>query len=235
MTAPRKDEPVITPADDALARLRDLAEAAVHGTCKVLSIGHACQCPLCDLDLVREDRARLLARIDQLKDDVAFHARCHTEAVNAAVKYEQSLSDSEARCRALEARIVADQHELVTLQQAVRAHRDARGDDRCWLDDESLYKALPEGYEPPARDTTVELKRCERFILNRHNPAMVYVSPQRRIEELEARIEQDRLDKISLQSVVAFCTEHHAATVVPVTASSDAGSPQDRADMEEQG
>ncbi len=119
MTAPRKDEPVITPAGDALSRLRGLAEAAVHGTCKVLSIGHACQCPLCDLDLVREDRARLLARIDQLKQDAAFHARCHTEAVNTAVKYEQSLSDSEARCRALEARIEQDTQTIASLEENV--------------------------------------------------------------------------------------------------------------------
>jgi hypothetical protein len=71
-------------------------------------------------------------------------------------------------------------------EAAIRAHRDARGDDRCWLDDEELYRALPEGYTPPARDTTVELARCEQFIAQRQNPATVYVSPQREIERLQA-------------------------------------------------
>jgi hypothetical protein len=74
------------------------------------------------------------------------------------------------------------------LEAAIRKHRDQRGDDRCWLDDEELYKTLPEGYTPPKRDSSVELKMCEKFIHCRHNPATTYVSPQRRIEELESLI-----------------------------------------------
>lgn len=68
---------------------------------------------------------------------------------------------------------------------AIRKHRDYRGDHRCWMDDEELYKVLPEGYTPPARDSAVEIKNCERFISCRQNPATVYVSPETRIEELE--------------------------------------------------
>lgn len=71
------------------------------------------------------------------------------------------------------------------LLAGVRRHRDERGDDRCWMDDEVLYRLLPEGYDPPARDTSVEIQNCERFILCRRNPETEYVSPQRRIEELE--------------------------------------------------
>lgn len=71
------------------------------------------------------------------------------------------------------------------LEAAIRSHRDQRGDDRCWLDDEKLYKVLPEGYTPPARDCTVELELCKRFIVSRHNPGTEYVSPQRLIEELQ--------------------------------------------------
>jgi hypothetical protein len=69
-------------------------------------------------------------------------------------------------------------------EHGIRAHRDARGDDRCWRDDEELYKLLPEGYEAPAFDSCVELDRCWQFIHSRHNPTTVYVSPQRRIEAL---------------------------------------------------
>lgn len=80
-------------------------------------------------------------------------------------------------------------HELQTridmLEGAIRKHRDQHGDDRCWMDDEELYRVLPEGYMPPVRDSSVELKMCERFIACRHNPATKYLSPQRRIEELE--------------------------------------------------
>lgn len=71
------------------------------------------------------------------------------------------------------------------LEEAIRKHRDQRGDSRCWLDDEELYKILPEGYTPPERDSSVELELCKKFIECRHNPGTEYVSPQRRIEELE--------------------------------------------------
>ncbi len=80
--------------------------------------------------------------------------------------------------------------EVERLRDAIRQHRDARGDDRCWMDDEELYKVLPEGYTPPARDTTVELASCEQYIACRHNPATEYVSPQRRIEQLESTVRQ---------------------------------------------
>lgn len=74
---------------------------------------------------------------------------------------------------------------LRALRAAVRTHRDQKGDDRCWRDDETLYGALPEGFTPPACDTLVELNNCLRYLTCRHHPATVYVSPQRRIEELE--------------------------------------------------
>jgi len=75
------------------------------------------------------------------------------------------------------------------LANAIRKHRDQKGDDRCWMDDEELYRLLPEGYEAPKRDSCVELKLCEKFIATRHNPNTEYVSPERRIEELEKQLE----------------------------------------------
>lgn len=68
---------------------------------------------------------------------------------------------------------------------AIRAHRDQRGDDRCFEDDETLYSVLPEGYTPPAREVAVELSFCEKFIRSRRHPRTEYVSPQREIERLE--------------------------------------------------
>lgn len=79
----------------------------------------------------------------------------------------------------------SDRAEVAALRNAIRKHRDQRGDDRCWLDDEDLYKELPEGYEVPARDTAVELENCNKFLCNRRNPSTKYDSPQRRIEEYE--------------------------------------------------
>jgi hypothetical protein len=78
--------------------------------------------------------------------------------------------------------------ELKDLRDVIRSHRDVKGDDRCWMDDADLYAALPEGYTPPARDTSVELANCERYIASRQNPATVYISPERRIETLEEQV-----------------------------------------------
>lgn len=61
--------------------------------------------------------------------------------------------------------------EIIRLRNAIRSHRDQRGDDRCWLDDEKLYAALPEGI--PAKthlDQELMLKNCARFIGTRQHP-----------------------------------------------------------------
>lgn len=80
--------------------------------------------------------------------------------------------------------------EVRRLRTAVRVHRDERGDDRCWLDDENLYRVLPEGYTPPPRSESVELELCKKFIACRHNPGTRYVSPQRRIGQLEEGVRE---------------------------------------------
>jgi len=80
-------------------------------------------------------------------------------------------------------------HRIMELEDAIRAHRDARGDDRCWMDDEELYGILPEGYTAPERDCNIELENCKKFIATRHNnPSTIYVSPQREIERLQGLV-----------------------------------------------
>ncbi|HEU4402033.1 MAG TPA: hypothetical protein VFT43_07995 [Candidatus Polarisedimenticolia bacterium] len=55
--------------------------------------------------------------------------------------------------------------EVLRLRQGIRQHRDERGDDRCWLDDQRLYSLLPDKKAAittlPPKD--VFLKSCERF------------------------------------------------------------------------
>lgn len=78
--------------------------------------------------------------------------------------------------------------EIKSLRDAIRKHRDQRGDDRCWLDDQELYKVLPEGIgDADTRLCTpdIMLENCKRFIASRHNPAIPYISPQRQIDGLE--------------------------------------------------
>lgn len=81
-------------------------------------------------------------------------------------------------------------HKITEYENAIRRHRNESGDDRCWMDDEELYKILPEGYTPPKRDSCVMLINCQRYIQSRQNPKTDYVSPQRHIEELELELGQ---------------------------------------------
>lgn len=82
--------------------------------------------------------------------------------------------------------ILAALDDLAADESAIRQHRDERGDDRCHADDGRLYAVLPEGDTRPATETAVTLENCAKFIECRQT-GREYVSPQRRIEELEAR------------------------------------------------
>ncbi len=80
--------------------------------------------------------------------------------------------------------------EIEKYQTAIRKHRDQKGDNRCWMDDEELYSVLPEGYIRPERDSCVELELCKKFIATRHNPNISYVSPEIEIEKLKSDLEK---------------------------------------------
>jgi hypothetical protein len=84
-------------------------------------------------------------------------------------------------------------HKLTT---AIRAHRDRRGDDRCWQNDITLWQVLPEGYVPPERDVRVEIENCKADIKSCHIPGVTYVSPQVEIDRLTAEVKalRERLD-----------------------------------------
>lgn len=75
--------------------------------------------------------------------------------------------------------------ELMRTRTEIRKHRDMPGDDRCYQDDAALYAVLPEGDTRPERETAVTIENCARYIASRQE-GREYVSPQRRIEELEA-------------------------------------------------
>ncbi len=60
-------------------------------------------------------------------------------------------------------------NELEKTRNAIRKHRDEKGHDRCWLDDQELYKILPETTEAdftlPCK--TEFLTECEKYWNNR--------------------------------------------------------------------
>ena len=79
------------------------------------------------------------------------------------------------------------------LRDAIRKHRDQRGDDRCVNDDYELYQALGEPIPAHACQLNapdIMIEDCKRFIESRHDPAKPYLSPQRRIDELQTGLRQ---------------------------------------------
>lgn len=68
------------------------------------------------------------------------------------------------------------QIQLLKLRNAIRQHRDEKGHDRCWMDDQRLYEVLPDKIDI---DTTLPsrecfLKNCEKFYENRQNGQVWY-------------------------------------------------------------
>jgi hypothetical protein len=63
--------------------------------------------------------------------------------------------------------------EAEKLRDAIRYHRDQKGDDRCWVDDLRLYEILPEGpvgYDSTLPTEEVFLENCKRFCRSRQVP-----------------------------------------------------------------
>jgi hypothetical protein len=55
--------------------------------------------------------------------------------------------------------------QIKSLREAIRYHRDQKGDDRCWLDDHSVWELLPDAVtEPTSLPAFGEMmKRCTAF------------------------------------------------------------------------
>lgn len=87
--------------------------------------------------------------------------------------------------------LVPASERVLQLETAIRNHRDQRGDDRCWIDDVELYALLPEGKgnsDLSLCHPDEMIENCKRYISARQDPSLVYISSQRKIEELEQQI-----------------------------------------------
>lgn len=62
-------------------------------------------------------------------------------------------------------------------RDAIREHRDEKGHDRCFLDDQKLYKTLPEAAEGDLALPCKEdfLVNCERYYEHRRDPIVTYL------------------------------------------------------------
>jgi len=67
--------------------------------------------------------------------------------------------------------------QVQVLRDAIRKHRDERGHDRCWLDDQKLYQSLPEASPgdlnlPPKEEF---IANCHRYWEHRQDPSVAFI------------------------------------------------------------
>jgi hypothetical protein len=111
----------------------------------------------------------------------------------------RALQAELATARAHNDRVTAEKDNLVN---AIRKHRDQRGDDRCWLDDEELYTVLGEP-QPNTRLVPKEqfLSNCSRFWEHRQNPNQPY----------ETEADRTNLLRLLLQRSIEVAEKWHAS------------------------
>ena len=107
--------------------------------------------------LVQDELAPLqLLRVEEVGDGSRYLLPCSRSAPQAVLDPDLDR-----------ATLAELQEQVMTLRRALREHRDAKGHDRCWLNDEVLYRLLPEGSQVsadlrlPPRDEF--LRRCAEY------------------------------------------------------------------------
>lgn len=84
------------------------------------------------------------------------------------------------------------------LEEAIRKHRDQRGDNRCWLDDVELYRSLRDELSEYAVDTELPpkcdfLMSCSRYWDQRQRPSDKNLTPScMTLAQLQAEVERLR-------------------------------------------
>lgn len=79
--------------------------------------------------------------------------------------------------------------EVQALRDAIRIHRDERGHDRCWFDDQKLYQSLPEALPgdldlPPKEEF---IQNCHRYWEHRQDPSVTFIRQKDVDNELAAK------------------------------------------------
>jgi hypothetical protein len=81
------------------------------------------------------------------------------------------------------------QLEIIKLRRLIRYHRDQKGNDRSWLDDELLYESLPETASniPVLATKEAFMEKCTRFFERRQAPS----NTKQTLEETHAPSDED--------------------------------------------
>lgn len=83
--------------------------------------------------------------------------------------------------------------EIERLKNAIRNHRDQKGDDRCWMDDQELYAVLGDGNlgDNTIGDPKKMLRNCEKFIAVRCQPGSSWIPYAELLEQNNLLIKQN--------------------------------------------
>lgn len=126
-----------------------------------------------------------------------FAVICNSEGEMVATAFAGTVQ--EARERAAYFVTCANAHESLAadnkrLREGIEKHRDQKGDDRCWLDDQELYAIVDpdikvEGSLPPRCDF---LASCERFWEQRQSTSDTFALDHPTIGQMERTIKRLR-------------------------------------------
>lgn len=91
--------------------------------------------------------------------------------------------------------------ENIRLKEAIRKHRDQKGDDRCWMDDQELYAELRDGNlgDNTVGDQSAMLRNCQRFVELRCKGGGNWKT----YAELEAMVASQKEEIITLRAELA--------------------------------
>jgi hypothetical protein len=112
---------------------------------------------------------------DKLAEDYKKLSVKHANVLKERDELVTIREDMLARARKAEAERDASNQEARRLLLIITNHRDQRGDDRCWLDDQDMYTAVglsPANTAlPPAEEFAAN---CKRFHESRQRPGDKY-------------------------------------------------------------
>ncbi len=118
-------------------------------------------------------------------------------------------------------------HEIIECRHAIRQHRDARGDDRCWLDDYKIWALIPGSFPAPLEVPPMEeaMDMCRAFYKLRgsdtadETPADAVRDPQHWDEDIEKMSDEQLTEE--LVRIKTAVRRHRDAACSPITIGED--------------
>jgi hypothetical protein len=117
--------------------------------------------------------------------------------------------------------------QIIQIRRTIRDHRDAKGDDRCWLDDYLVWNLLPREEIPiPKLNTETGMFKCIEFYVHRRSdtielvPSTAILDPTKWNEDLESKCEKQLWDVVGLH-LLAVEEHYHSSLVRSLTIDDD--------------